>query len=65
MVTLRFWAVVMLLDAGVTATVGEVGFWLVPPPPWFPPLHAPIERRGAKRRDMMDNCENRFMQKFL
>jgi len=46
-------AVVMLLDAGVTVTVGVVGFWLVHPTAWLPPPHAPIERAIAKRRRTM------------
>jgi hypothetical protein len=60
MVTASVCAVVMLPDAGVTVTVGVVGFWLVPPPPWLPPPHDAIERATAKRRNRRKGFANRF-----
>ena len=49
-------------DAGVTVTVGVVGFWLVFPSPWLPPPHAPIERAITKRRRTKISPANRFTQ---
>jgi hypothetical protein len=54
----------MLLDAGVTVTVGVVG--LVPvPPPELPLPHAPIEIAIANWRRTKKNVTNRFMQNPL
>jgi hypothetical protein len=59
-------AVVMLLDAGVTVTVGVVGFWLVvPPPPWLPPPQAPVESAIEERRRPKNKPANRFIEKPL
>ena len=54
-------AVAMLLDAGVTVTVGVVGFEPVPPPE--PPLpHAAIEMTIANSRTTKISASNRFIQ---
>jgi hypothetical protein len=34
---------VILLEAGMTVTLGVMGFWLVAPLPGLPPLHDAIE----------------------
>ena len=57
-------AVVMLLDAGVTVTVGVVGFEPVPPPE--PPLpHAAIEMTIANSRTTRISASNRFIQNLF
>jgi hypothetical protein len=65
-VTARLCAVEILLDAGVTVTVGVVGFWFVPPPPWLPPLppppHAAIETTVAVKRKTRKSLAIRFIQ---
>jgi hypothetical protein len=55
-------AVVMLPDAGVTDTVGVVGFGLVPPPPWLPEPHAPTERANAEKRRTRNGFADRFIE---
>ena len=55
-------AVVMLPDAGMTDTVGVVGFALVPPPPWLPGPHAPTERANAKERRTRNGFADRFIE---
>jgi hypothetical protein len=62
MVTLRLCAVVMLPDAGMTVTVGVVGFALVPPPPWLPEPHAPTERANAEKRRTRNGFADRFIE---
>ena len=61
MVTLRLCAVVTLLDAGVTATVGVVGFGLVPPPPPPPLPHAQTDQAIAIKSRKRKNFANRFI----
>jgi hypothetical protein len=51
----------MLLDAGVTVTVGVVGFGPVPPPE-LPLPHAPIEIATANRRKTKKSAPNRFIK---
>ncbi len=51
MVTPRLCAVVMLLDAGDTLTVGVGG--PVVPPPWLPLPHAPTERAIGKGEELV------------
>jgi hypothetical protein len=62
-VTARLCAVVILLDAGETVTVGVVRFCFVPPPPELPPPHASIERKTAERITTWKRPANRFIQK--
>ena len=62
MVTLRLCAVVTLLDAGVTATVGVVGFGFVPPPPPPPLPHAQIDQAIAIKSRKRKSFANRFIQ---
>jgi hypothetical protein len=52
----------MLLDAGVTATVGVVELWFVPPPPWPPPLHAAIEKSIEEKKTRTKSRPNRIIQ---
>jgi hypothetical protein len=61
MVTESDCAAVMLLDAGVTVTVGVVGFEPVPPPE-LPLPHAAIEIKIANWRRMKMSATNRFIQ---
>jgi hypothetical protein len=61
-VTESAWAVVMLPDAGVTVTVGVVGFGLVPPPSWLPEPHAPTERANADKRRTRNGFADRFIE---
>jgi len=49
MVTARVCAVVMVEEAGLTVTVGVVGFWLPPPPEELPPPPQEETRRAAVR----------------
>jgi len=59
----------MLEDAGVTVTVGVVGFDEPPPPPLLlppPPLpQAPTERRTAKDATTRKHFAKRFIQEVL
>jgi hypothetical protein len=56
--------VVRLLAAGVTVTVGVVGFWfVVPPPPWLPLPHPATENTTPKRRNTKIRLANRFIKK--
>ena len=61
MVTLRLCSVVMLLDAGVTPTVGVVGFGFVPSPPPPPPLHAQTDQTIVIIRRKRRSFANRFI----
>src|ERR1035437_9455505 len=66
MATVRLCAVEILLDAGVTVTVGVVGFWFDPSPPWLPPLppppHAAIETTVAVKKKTRKTLAIRFIQ---
>jgi hypothetical protein len=54
--------VLMLVDAGVTSTVGMVGFWLVPAPRWPPLPHAVTERTIAKMETGRKSFANRLIE---
>lgn len=61
-VTLSVCVVVVLADAGVTVKVGVVGCVVDPPPLLLPPLHAPIVKTMAKRKEVRSIFANRFME---
>ena len=66
-VTARLCAVVIVLEAGVTVTVGVVGFWPPPPPPWLPPPppQALVKTAIVNTREARNSFANRFIRVFL
>jgi hypothetical protein len=62
-VTARLCAVVTLLDAGATVTVGVVGFLLPPPPPLLPPPPHPANVQAIMEKEhITSNFDIRFIR---
>jgi hypothetical protein len=63
-VTERLWTVVMLLNAGITVTVGVTGFCgtelLCPPPP-----QAPIQAAATATRPTESDFKTRFIEQSI